>query len=268
MRSPPLDGRADVGLGAVRRADGVEHVEGAARGPAVQRSRQGADGRHDGGTEVGPGRRHDAGGEGRRVEAVVDGQDHVLLDGPGVQGGRLGAGQHVEVVGGEAEVVPRLHGLFPLPQPVGRRQNRRHDRAQPERLVVQLVGADVVRRAPTELGRQERDRGAQHVERRAATADGRQHRAQPRRAGRAGAGPPRRRPPRPPRRGARPGTGGARRPRASAFRPARPPSTAGSGRSPPCRVRRRWWSRRPPRLRAPPARPRSPRRQGGCGPPP
>ena len=88
-------------------------------------------------------------------------------------------GQHVEVVGGEAEVVAWLHGLLPLPQPVRRGQDRRHDRAQPERLVVQLVGADVVRRAPAELGRQQRDRGAQHVERRAAAAHGGQHRAQP-----------------------------------------------------------------------------------------
>ena len=84
MRSPPSTARADVGLGPVGRADGVEHVERPARRPAVQRPRQRADGGDDGGAEVGAGRRHDAGGEGRRVEAVVDGQDHVLLDGPGV----------------------------------------------------------------------------------------------------------------------------------------------------------------------------------------
>ena len=129
---------------------------------------QRADGRHDGGTEIGAGRRHHAGGERRRVEPVVDRQDHVLLNGPGVQRARLGAGQHVQVVGGEAEVVARLEGLLALPQAVRRRQNRRHDRAEPEGLVVELVGTDVVGRAPAELGRQERDGGAQHVERCAA----------------------------------------------------------------------------------------------------
>ena len=98
-------------------------------------------------------------------------------------GARLAAGQHEEVVGGEAEVVARLDGLLALPQPVGRRQDRRHHRAQPERLVVELVGPDVVGRAPAELGRQERDRGAQHVERCAPLADGRQHGAQARREG-------------------------------------------------------------------------------------
>src|SRR5258707_673926 len=64
---PPLAGGPDVGVGPVRGADRIEHVEGPARGPAVQRPRQRADGRHDGGPEVGAGRRHDAGGEGRRV---------------------------------------------------------------------------------------------------------------------------------------------------------------------------------------------------------
>ena len=51
---------------------------------AVERARQRTDRPHDGRPQVGAGRRDDPSGEGRGVEAVVDGQDHVLLDGAGV----------------------------------------------------------------------------------------------------------------------------------------------------------------------------------------
>ncbi len=86
MRSPALDGRSDEGFGPVRRADLVEHVEDPARCTAVQGAGQGADRPDDRRPEVGPGRGDDPPGEGRGVEPVIDGQDHVLLDGPGVRG--------------------------------------------------------------------------------------------------------------------------------------------------------------------------------------
>ena len=92
------------GFGAVGRADGVDGVEGPARGPAVQRPRQRPDGADHGGGGVGPRRGDDPGGEGGGVEAVVDGQDQVLLQGPGQ--GRVGpsAGHHPQVVGGVIQV--------------------------------------------------------------------------------------------------------------------------------------------------------------------
>ena len=105
IRSPRVDGAADPGLGPVGGADGVEHVEGPAGRTAVERPRQRADGPDDGRGQVGPGRRDDPGGEGRGVEAVVDGQDQVLLDGPHMGGRGLFARQHPQVVGGVGEVV-------------------------------------------------------------------------------------------------------------------------------------------------------------------
>ena len=180
MRSPPTTAAADVGLRPVRGADGVEHVERPARRPAVQRTRQRADGSHDGRAQVRPRRRHHSRREGRRVESVVDGQDHVLLNGPGVQRARLGAREHVEVIGGEAEIVPRLERLASFAQAVRRGQDRGDDGAQPDCLLVELPGADVVRRAPALFRAEERDRGAQHVEWRSPRRQSRQQGAEPR----------------------------------------------------------------------------------------
>ena len=75
-------------FGAVGRADGVEGVEGAARRATVQRARQRAERSHHRGADVGAGRRHHARRERRRVEAVVDAEDQVLLDGTGATPGR------------------------------------------------------------------------------------------------------------------------------------------------------------------------------------
>ena len=96
---------ADPGLGAVGRADGVEGVERAARRAAVQRTRERAQRGDDRGADVGAGRRHDACGERRRVEAVVDAEDLVLLDGAGPA--RVGdlAVDHPEVVRGRPQLV-------------------------------------------------------------------------------------------------------------------------------------------------------------------
>ncbi len=131
---------------------------------------------------------------------------------------RLPTREHVEVVGRRAQVVPRLERLLPLPEPVRRGQDGRDDRAEPEGLVRQLVGVDVVRRSPTELRPQQRDRGAQHVERRTPLRQRREQGGQTRRHDPSAVGPPPRTPPRPPLRGARRGTTGARRPRAISIR--------------------------------------------------
>ena len=182
-----LDGPADVGLGPVGRADGVEHVERPAGGPAVQRARQRPDGGHDRRCEVRTRRRHHARRERRCVEPVIDGEDHVLLDRPGVDRVRHLPGQHVEVIGGEAEVVPRFDGVVAVAEPVGGGEDRRHDRTEAERLVVQLVGADVVRRAPAELGPEHGHGGAQDVQRCPERGQRGQQRAH---AGRQGPPPP------------------------------------------------------------------------------
>ncbi len=73
-----------------------------ARCAAVQRSRQRADRADDRGAEIGTGRRDHARGERRRVEAVVDGGDQVLLDRGRVLGLGLFAVHHVQVVRGVA----------------------------------------------------------------------------------------------------------------------------------------------------------------------
>ena len=121
-----LDGLPDVGLGPVRRADVVEHVEDPAGSTTVQRPRQGTDRAHNGRSQIGPGRGDDPAGEGGRVEPVVDGEDHVLLEGPDVQLARHGAGDHVEVVGHHAEISPGRHRFCAVAQPMGRGQNGRH----------------------------------------------------------------------------------------------------------------------------------------------
>ena len=84
------------------------------RRAAVQRPGQRADAADHRGAEVGAGRGDDPGGERRRVEAVVDRGDLVLLDGAGDVGVGLLAGEHAEVVGAVAEVVARLDRLQAL----------------------------------------------------------------------------------------------------------------------------------------------------------
>ena len=82
---PPAGGDLglDPGLGVGRVADGVEGVEGPARGAAVQRAGERAEGGADDVGHVGAGRRDDAGRERRGVEAVVDREDEVVLEGAG-----------------------------------------------------------------------------------------------------------------------------------------------------------------------------------------
>ncbi len=157
-------GGADEPFCPLGRTDLVEHVEDSAGRPPVQGTRQRTDGSDHGGGQVGAGRGDDPAGEGRGIEAVVDGQDHVLLQRPSLCCARHGAREHVKVVGRHAQVVPRRHRLLARAEPIGRRQNGRHHRAQPEGLVMELRGCNVVRRLPFELGAEHGDRGPQHIE--------------------------------------------------------------------------------------------------------
>ena len=206
---------------------------------------------HRGG-EVGARRGDHPGGERRRVEPVVDRRDQVLLDRTCVLRRRDGAAQHVEVVRRVRELGVGVDRLQVVLQPVDRGEQRRHDRADLQRLHPQLGVVDVERRAGSRGSRRaarpscaacraagRRDRGARS---RAAPPS-------PRPGSRAAARRVRgtRRPR--PSSAARPRTSGARRPRASASRRARRRCTGGSGRSLRGRARRRSRCRRRRRLR-------------------
>ena len=73
----------DPRFGPRRIADGVEGVEGPPGGAAVQRAGQRAERGTDDVGEIGTRRGDDPRRERRRVEAVVDREDEVLLERPG-----------------------------------------------------------------------------------------------------------------------------------------------------------------------------------------
>ena len=139
----PLDHVTDVGVGVLGPADGIEHVQGPTGRAAVERAGEGADCADHRCAQVGAGRGDDPGGEGRRVEPVVDRRDEVLLEGPGL--GRIGhlSGEHVEIVGRVVELRVRLDRLLSLAEPVERHHERRDQRAQLHGLVFQLRGVEV-----------------------------------------------------------------------------------------------------------------------------
>ena len=195
----------------------------------------------DGRREVGAGRRDDPCREGRRVEPVVDGQDHVLLDGPGVRRGRFFAGQHAEVVGGEAEIVPSARrgsrpsrSRWAAARMVGTTAQSPSAWSCSSSAPMSWVGCQPSSAPSTDTAVRSTSSGAPMR----ASAGSRA--AQPSRHRAPAAAPRRRR--------RRRGRGRAARPRNSrchtsssdrVARPGRPPSTAGSGRSPPGRARRR-----------------------------
>jgi len=75
-----IDRGSQPRFGVVGRADVVEHGQGPAGGAAMEGPRQRADGPAHGGGEIRAGGGDDARRERRRIEAVIDGQDLVLLD--------------------------------------------------------------------------------------------------------------------------------------------------------------------------------------------
>ena len=157
----------DPRLGSRRITDRVDGVEGPARRATVerpgQRTERGAD--HVG--EIGARRRDDAGGEGRGVEAVVDREDHVLLDGPHRRVARALAGHHLEVCRGVVEVRDvRRQRREPETGTVERGRDRRDDGGDPERLGGALVGVEVDQRAQAEVVSGDGQGGADPSERR------------------------------------------------------------------------------------------------------
>jgi hypothetical protein len=153
-------------LGIAGPVDLVQHVERPARCAAVQRSRQRPDGTADGAGQVGAGRGDDPGGEGRGVEAVVHGQDQVLLQCTHLRGRGLRAGDHPEQVRDVSQIGTGREGSFAVAQPMCRRDDGRHHRAQTQGLVDQLVAVDVQGRPPAGGGPQGGHARPQHLERR------------------------------------------------------------------------------------------------------
>jgi hypothetical protein len=162
------DGVAHPGGGVGGRADGVERVERPAGRPAVQRPRQRAEGGDHGRAQVGAGRRDRPGHERGGVEAVVDAEDQVLLDGPHVAGvdRRCVAEQHVQVVGGVAQVGAGRHRLGARPQPVEGGDQGGGGGGEPQGVGPQPGPVDVERRGETLHGGQQRQARAQPGHRR------------------------------------------------------------------------------------------------------
>jgi hypothetical protein len=74
---------------------------------------------------------------------VVQAEDEVLLDGPGVRGVGLGAGEHAQVVARQRKVGARRHRIEPVAEAVDGGDQRRDGGAQREGLVPALVGVHV-----------------------------------------------------------------------------------------------------------------------------
>src|ERR671910_701663 len=109
---------ADPLRGPVGGADLVEHLPDLGDGPAVQRALEGGDGGGGRGVHVGQGGRGDPAGEGGGVQGVVGVQDQDDVEVAGDLGVGLLAGQGVEEVGRDAEVVAGLDRVRAGPQPL------------------------------------------------------------------------------------------------------------------------------------------------------
>src|SRR5215207_3217176 len=109
---------ADPVGGPVGGADLVEHLPDLGDGPAVQRALEGGDGGGGRGVHVGQGGRGDPAGEGGGVQGVVGVQDQDDVEVAGDLGVGLLAGQGVEGVGRDAEVVAGLDRVRAGPQPL------------------------------------------------------------------------------------------------------------------------------------------------------
>ena len=238
----------DLALHPRRRArrvtDGVEGIEGPARRTAVERAGEGAEGGTDHVGHVGAGRGDDTCGERRRVEAVVDRQDEVLLERPRRDVGRGLAGHGAEVGRRRGQVRCLVERVLTEADAVQGGDDRRDHGGDAQALGGALVRRDVDERAQAELVGGDRHGGPDAPQRRSRSpwpAARGQGPATPagggRRRPRPGTRPARRRPA-----GGR-GRRGARPPRRTRGGPARSRRARGSGRSRPRRRRHRWRCR-------------------------
>lgn len=131
----------------------------------MQRTGERADGSDEAGGDVGTGGCDHPGGEGGGVEAVVDGGDEVALNGCRPCVVRLLAGEHVEVVRREREVVARFDRLQSLAESVQGRQHGGDRGGHGKRVLAASAGVDVVHRAEPGRGTEQREGGAQTGER-------------------------------------------------------------------------------------------------------
>ena len=182
-RSPRSTASRSHGSAVSARADLVEHLQRAARRAAVQRTRQRADRADDRGAEVGTGRRDDARRERRRVEAVVDRRDQVLLDRGRVLGRRHVALHHVEVVRRVRRGRRAVRRLEPVAQPPQRGRSASGPTAHVDHRVARAargVDVDATRGSRASAPNCE-TRGAQRVERHERVAERARSRAARRR---------------------------------------------------------------------------------------
>ena len=107
----PFELVAQIRFGARRLADFEDHVERGAGRAAVQRPLERTDCAGDGGDEVGAGRDDHAGGEGRRIQAVIDDGVEIGLEPAHALGGRRLACEHVEIICGVAQIGARRDGV-------------------------------------------------------------------------------------------------------------------------------------------------------------
>ena len=114
----------------------------------MQRPGERPDGGDEGAGHVGTGAGRDPTREGRGVEAVVDGGDEVLLDGPSGYLRWLGARAHPEIIGGVAELGVRFDRLQAVATSMMAGEDRRDHCGEPDGVVAQLLGRAVQGRAP------------------------------------------------------------------------------------------------------------------------
>ena len=160
----------DVVRGQGDLPDLVEHVHHVLVGAAVQRSFERADGRRDRRVHVRERGRGDPCGEGRRVQFVVGMQDQGDVEGLRVLGVRDRTVQHVQEIGGVAQVRIRRDGIGAAGDPMPGGGNGRELGGQPDGFA-QVGFAGVVRRVRVEGG-QERHGRTEHVHGCRAARDG------------------------------------------------------------------------------------------------
>ena len=170
MRRPAANLALDPRFGPRWVADGIEGVEGASGRTAVQRTGQRAESGADDVGEISTGRSDHPRRERRRVEAVIDGEDEVLLERASRRRRRRFTVDHPEVVGGMTERWVAVDRVQPEADAMQRRHDGGHDGGHPQRLGVPVCRCDVDQRPQPELVGGDRQRGADATERGASGA--------------------------------------------------------------------------------------------------
>ena len=149
----------------VRRHDRVEGFECTTRSTTVERAGERTERRADHVDDVGTRRGDDTAGEGRRVEAVVDREDEVLLERPRVH--RVGrSSRHLVEIGGRmAEIRVEGDGGEAGSRAIQRTEDRRHDGRDVEGLLATVGRIEIEQGFEPERAGRGREHGAEPGER-------------------------------------------------------------------------------------------------------